>query len=215
VLSEHSDPDVRNAGGAAPITRELIDYAIREAELVFDSGVHTKHNPRDEDRKIDIPIVVEVDQEDSATWTVKKVVNERTGETLPDIGVYDFHGDEDFPSQIGNGVVGMMEEHDYFEPDTIYFIDVRIRYGGSELGSSLRQYECRKPMSPFKEGAPTCDPKTLKREEVSDFVRESRKDSEKREQERLNPSKEDRAYLDELEKTMDREDQLKSKNNRK
>lgn len=149
VLTEHPDSDVRNAGGAAPITRELIDYAIREAELVFDSGVHTKHNRRDEGRKIDIPIVVEVDQEDSATWTVKKVVDERTGETLPDIGVYDFHGDDDFSKQIGDGVVAMMEEYDYFEPSTIYFIDVRIKYGGSELGSSFQRYERRKPISPF------------------------------------------------------------------
>lgn len=105
--------------------------------------------------EIEIPITVECDEGSSegAMWDVKNVIDEREGYSIGDTGIYEFSGfDDEFPDKIMNAVMETLKENGEFEhKDYFYNLEVKIVYGGSQLGFASRHFYGYQILKEFKE----------------------------------------------------------------
>lgn len=69
-------------------------------------------------------------------WTIEDVVDEGTGCSFGDIGIYDFDAHSDFSGRIQDAVIEVLKEGQTFKEGVFYSLFVRVMSGGSELGFS-------------------------------------------------------------------------------
>jgi hypothetical protein len=100
---------------------------------------------------VEIPITVRCDLTDGwggERWDILSVTDDRTGESLGDIGIDDFDAYSDFPGQIADAVRDVYFQGMLVDTDVVYSLEISIRGGGSEIGSSIHLYWGRHPCTP-------------------------------------------------------------------
>jgi hypothetical protein len=100
---------------------------------------------------VEIPITVRCDLTDGwggERWDILSVTDDRTGDSLGDIGIYDFDAYSDFAGLIADAVRDVYFQGMLVDTDVVYSLEVSIRGGGSQIGSSIDLYCGRHPCTP-------------------------------------------------------------------
>jgi hypothetical protein len=100
---------------------------------------------------VDISITVECELTDGwggERWDVVSVTEDSTGESLGDIGIYEFDAYSDFVGAIADAVRDTYFDGIPIDTDKIYVLDITIRHGGSVLGTSVTRYRGKHPCAP-------------------------------------------------------------------
>ena len=86
--------------------------------------------------EVNIPVIVYVSLDGSGLGSVEGALDMRTGESIGDIGVYEFDVLADFTGRVKRGVLSVLDECGTFAPGVFYSVDIQINDGGSEIGSA-------------------------------------------------------------------------------
>jgi hypothetical protein len=99
-------------------------------------------------KAVEISITVHCDLTDGSggeRWDILAVTDDSTGEELGDIGIYTFDAYSDFPGKIGDAVRDIYFHGMLIDADILYSLEISIRSGGSEIGTSTRLYRGNHP----------------------------------------------------------------------
>jgi hypothetical protein len=102
-------------------------------------------------RTIEISITVRCDLTNGwggERWDVLSVTDDRTGDSIGDIGIDDFNAYSDFPGPIASAVRDAYFQGMVTDANALYCPNVSIRGGGSEIGSSTTYYWGKHPCEP-------------------------------------------------------------------
>ena len=91
-------------------------------------------------------------------WDILSVTDESTGEELGDIGINDFDAYSDFPGKVGDAVRDIYFQGMLTDADILYCLEISIRGGGSEIGTSTRLYHGNHPCARDDAQAGLADP---------------------------------------------------------
>ena len=100
---------------------------------------------------VEILITVRCDLTDGwggERWDILSVTDDRTGDSLGDIGIDDFDAYSDFPGQIADAVRDVYFQGKLIDTDVVYSLEISIRSGGSQIGWSTNLYWGRHPCTP-------------------------------------------------------------------
>ena len=100
---------------------------------------------------VEIQVTVRCDLTDGwggERWDILSVTDDRTGDSLGDIGIDDFDAYSDFPGQIADAVRDVYFQGRLTDAAVVYSLEISIRGGGSQIGSSINLYWGRHPCTP-------------------------------------------------------------------
>jgi hypothetical protein len=111
-------------------------------------------------KTVEISITVHCDLTDGwggERWDIRSVTDDSTGDELGDIGINDFDAYSDFPGKIGDAVRDIYFQGMLTDADILYCLEISIRGGGSEIGTSFRLFLGNHPCKPDDVQAPLAD----------------------------------------------------------
>ncbi len=101
---------------------------------------------------VEIQVTVRCDLTDGwggERWDILSVTDDRTGDILGDIGIYDFDAHSEFPRLIAEAVRDYYFQSRLTDAAIVYSLEVSIRAGGSQIGSSINLYWGGHPCTPL------------------------------------------------------------------
>ncbi|MGD9590636.1 MAG: hypothetical protein AB7Q37_10980 [Pyrinomonadaceae bacterium] len=105
---------------------------------------------------VKIPVRVECrlsKKGDGAWWNIVDIVDERHNLSLGDSNVYEFDAEYGMPDRVIEYILTSLGESGEFDDiEASYFVDIRFRDGGNELGWSMNSFTGHETLDwPFRE----------------------------------------------------------------